>query len=357
VGLLKEMAALKDKFCLKWNDFESNISAAFRELREDKDFFDVTLACDDDQIQAHKVILSACSPFFRKVLRRNKHEHPLLYLKGVKYADLVAVLSFMYHGEVDISQEDLNTFLAVAQDLKVKGLTEKVGDSTTKQGQNESTKTQSETLNNQVIRKAPNIPEYDPGTKSRQHTSSNNVLPSRMFKTDTPDYDEIQEVSPMSTIKTEAEPEQVVTQPIQSFNSSASSSYAMINTVQDDTMLDDYTNYEDGDQMYAMGEPMTFSAGDNKGLDYDESELDRLIETMLSKVDVDGVKLWSCNVCSKQHKKRSNITVHIESVHIEGFTHSCKICFSTHSSRSGLNFHMSTKHRADRVIAPKHIQS
>ena len=260
------MAASKDKFCLKWNDFESNISAAFRELREDKDFFDVTLACDDDQIQAHKVILSACSPFFRKVLRRNKHEHPLLYLKGVRYADLVSVLSFMYHGEVDISQEDLNTFLAVAQDLKVKGLTEKVGDSSTKQGQHESNETQSETLNNQVNRKAPNIPGYDPGKKSKPLTSSNNVLPSRMFKTDTPDYDEIQEVSPLNTIKTEAEPEQVLTQPIQSFNSSASSSYAMINTVQDDTMLDDYTNYEDGDQMYGMGEPMTFSAGDNKGV-------------------------------------------------------------------------------------------
>ena len=53
-----------EKFCLRWNDFENNISVAFRELREDKDFFDVTLACDDEQIQAHKVILSACSPFF-----------------------------------------------------------------------------------------------------------------------------------------------------------------------------------------------------------------------------------------------------------------------------------------------------
>ena len=84
-----------EKFCLRWNDFESNISGAFRELREDKDFFDVTLACDDDQMQAHKVILSACSPFFRTILRRNKHEHPLLYLKGVKYADLVSVLDFM----------------------------------------------------------------------------------------------------------------------------------------------------------------------------------------------------------------------------------------------------------------------
>ena len=113
-----------EKFCLRWNDFETNISTAFRELREDKDFFDVTLACDEDQIQAHKAILSACSPFFRSILRRNRHEHPLLYLKGVKFADIVSVLNFMYHGEVNVAQEELNSFLAVAEDLKVKGLTQ-----------------------------------------------------------------------------------------------------------------------------------------------------------------------------------------------------------------------------------------
>ena len=113
-----------EKFCLRWNDFESNISVAFRELREEKDFFDVTLACDDSQIQAHKVILSACSPFFRNVLRRNPHQHPLLYLKGVKYTELLSVLNFMYMGEVNVAQEELNSFLAVAEDLRVKGLTQ-----------------------------------------------------------------------------------------------------------------------------------------------------------------------------------------------------------------------------------------
>ena len=113
-----------EKFCLRWNDFESNISVAFRELRDDKDFFDVTLCCDDEQLQAHKVILSACSPFFRNVLRRNPHQHPLLYLKGVKYSDLQSVLNFMYHGEVNVAQEELDSFLSVAEDLKVKGLTQ-----------------------------------------------------------------------------------------------------------------------------------------------------------------------------------------------------------------------------------------
>ena len=113
-----------EKFCLRWNDFEQNISVAFRELRDDKDFFDVTLACDDEQIEAHKVILSACSPFFRRILRKNSHAHPLLYLKGVKFNDLQSVLNFMYHGEVNVAQEELNSFLSVAEELHVKGLTQ-----------------------------------------------------------------------------------------------------------------------------------------------------------------------------------------------------------------------------------------
>ena len=115
---------MTEKFCLRWNDFENNISVAFRELREDKDFFDVTLACDDEQIQAHKVILSACSPFFKTILRRNQHANPLLWLRGVKFSDLQSVLNFMYHGEVNVAQEELNSFLAVAEELKVKGLTQ-----------------------------------------------------------------------------------------------------------------------------------------------------------------------------------------------------------------------------------------
>jgi len=112
-----------DKFCLKWNDFESNVSTAFQELREERDFFDVTLACEGNQLEAHKVILSACSPFFRGVLKRNPHNHPLLYLRGIKYESILAVLNFMYNGEVNIAQAELSSFLAVAEDLQVKGLT------------------------------------------------------------------------------------------------------------------------------------------------------------------------------------------------------------------------------------------
>jgi len=115
-----------DNFCLRWNDFESNISTSFRELREDSEFFDVTLCCDNgtDVVSAHKVILAACSPLFRKILARQKNQqNPFLYLKGIKLKELQAVLNFMYHGEVNVAQDSLNNFLAVAEELAVKGLT------------------------------------------------------------------------------------------------------------------------------------------------------------------------------------------------------------------------------------------
>ena len=111
-----------DKFCLRWNDFEVNISNAFHELKEEKDFTDVTLACADNQVEAHKVILAASSPFFKRILKKNPHSHPLIYLKGIQASDLEDVLKFIYQGEVNLEEANLNTFLEVAEELEVKGL-------------------------------------------------------------------------------------------------------------------------------------------------------------------------------------------------------------------------------------------
>jgi len=113
-----------DKYCLRWNDFDKNISSAFKGIREEQDFFDVTLVCEDEQLQAHKLILASSSLFFKNVLRRNPHQHPLLYLKGVKHLNLVYLLEFMYNGQVNVSQEHLTEFLVVAEDLKVNGLSQ-----------------------------------------------------------------------------------------------------------------------------------------------------------------------------------------------------------------------------------------
>ena len=154
-----------DKFCLRWNDFESNVSSAFRDLREEKDFFDVTLACEDSQMEAHKVILSACSPFFKNILRRNPHQHPLLYLKGVKSIELSNVLSFMYQGEVNVAQDSLNTFLTVAEELQVKGLTQEGGQQSSVKHKSESDHSSSK--HQQKLR--PNFPSAPTSFQNPSH--------------------------------------------------------------------------------------------------------------------------------------------------------------------------------------------
>ena len=113
-----------EKLCLQWNDFKENVAVSFNELREDREFTDVTLVCEDgQQIEAHKVVLVLSSPFFMELLRKNKHPHPLIYMRGLRSGDLVAIMDFLYHGEANILQDDLYTFLALAEELKLKGLT------------------------------------------------------------------------------------------------------------------------------------------------------------------------------------------------------------------------------------------
>ena len=106
---------MSEKLCLQWNDFKQNVNDAFGSLRNDKDFTNVTLACEDGQeIEAHKVILAASSPFFAKILQKCKHSHPLIYLRGFQSKDFVCILDFLYFGEANVYQEDLDSFLAIA---------------------------------------------------------------------------------------------------------------------------------------------------------------------------------------------------------------------------------------------------
>ena len=117
---------MAEKLSLKWNDFQEHVNTAFANLRDDKEFTDVTLVCaDGKQADAHKLILSASSPFFKAVLSRNKHPHPLIFIRGMKSEDLMAILDFIYFGEATVFQHNLETLLAIAGELKLKGL---VGD-------------------------------------------------------------------------------------------------------------------------------------------------------------------------------------------------------------------------------------
>jgi len=123
---------MTEMYNLSWSNFQKHTSNAFHDLLEQSDFVDVTLACEEDKhITAHKIILSACSPFFRNILQRNHHQRPLFFLDGVKHKELVAIIDFIYLGQTEVSREGIEEFMRVGRKLKIRGLdTEEIPNST-----------------------------------------------------------------------------------------------------------------------------------------------------------------------------------------------------------------------------------
>ena len=116
-----------EKFCLSWKDFSVNSTLCFQELRSEEELYDVTLACDDHRVEAHKVILAASSPVFRSIVAQNKTPNQLIYLRGLVKQDLDYMMDYIYTGSVNVLQEGLKRFLDIAADFKLKGLTDLQG--------------------------------------------------------------------------------------------------------------------------------------------------------------------------------------------------------------------------------------
>ncbi|OQR69443.1 hypothetical protein BIW11_12253 [Tropilaelaps mercedesae] len=123
-----KMGSNAQQFCLKWNNHHANMLTVFERLLGNKSLVDVTLGCEGRQMKAHKVVLSACSPFFEGLFTENPCKHPIVILKDIRYADLKALVEFMYKGEVNVVQEQLPTLLKTAEALKIKGLAEVTGE-------------------------------------------------------------------------------------------------------------------------------------------------------------------------------------------------------------------------------------
>ena len=310
-----------EKCCLQWNDFDSTISSAFRELRDDKNFFDVTLACEDEQIQAHKVILSACSQFFRNILRRNPHQHPLLYLKGVKYTELQSVLNFMYHGEVNVAQEDLNSFLAVAEDLRIKGLTQKPSDSQTAQSS----------------KSASNV---EPRIKVKQYMKPKIPTPQPLIIQE--EEDDVQEVVPIK-----AEPRE---QPISGHANAYSrpSTVAVFAPEPDESIAEeDFQEY----QNYGNDHPFVNSSTNQiQGVDIEvgrmscgrEDEFEDFLKQNSGQIE-GGT--WSCYLCGKITSGSGNMRQHFEAYHFSLGGFQCELCMKMFKTKHSLATHVSKNHR------------
>ncbi|XP_052899051.1 protein bric-a-brac 1-like [Anopheles moucheti] len=113
---------------LRWNDYSSYIAGAFESLRYEEDLVDVTLCCEGRKIRAHKMLLSACSNYFKDVFKENPSQHPIIIFNNVKFTDLHLLIEFMYKGEVNVLQESLPSFLQTANILSIRGLSEPFSD-------------------------------------------------------------------------------------------------------------------------------------------------------------------------------------------------------------------------------------
>ena len=288
-----------EKFSLSWNDFETSISGAFQEIRNEKEFFDVTLACEreDDQIYAHKVILSACSPWFRSAFKRNPHQHPLFYLKGVKHSQMMSLLDFMYNGEVSVPQEDLNNFLVVAEELQIKGLT-----------QNNSEK---RPVSKSSLSSNTKISEAE--TKQLLNYCENQLSSTSDTSND------IQEI--FAPVENEVYPDVM----------EVKSELGTIVNVDDDFVEyeQEYVNYgnilpEDGDKNFQK---------------YDE-----LVKNMIRRTEDNHQ--WQCTVCEKKYGKnyKSNLKEHIEVHHMKHISIICA-CGNIFNTKRAFRDHCSKIHK------------
>ena len=110
------------QYCLRWNNHQHNLLSVFEDLLNHEAFVDVTLAVEGVQLKAHKMVLSACSPYFQSLLYNTPDRHPIVFLRDVRYHEMKALLEFMYRGEVSVDQDNLTSLLKVAEGLKIKGL-------------------------------------------------------------------------------------------------------------------------------------------------------------------------------------------------------------------------------------------
>jgi len=322
-----------EKFCLRWNDFENNISAGLRSLREEKDFFDVTLACDDSQLQAHKVILSACSLFFRKILKQNPHQHPLLYLKGVKFSELQSILNFMYVGEVNVAQDDLNSFLSAAEDLKVKGLTQ-------------------------------NFTGEEP-VKPKQYTKPRHnqaILPPKQAKYSEPtpqmphQIEEVHEIEEVVHVKTE--PGEIAPRaqiPITMSHTQQKQTEVYVPVVEEPdggaVALDETYGENDGYDYQYEGYHEVTPGGQLGGVSGAADPTIAREEEITSLImRCEDRKVFTCALCPFVAPGRHRVFCHIEAQHFadQPVTYTCQYCGKTASSKNGLCLHISRNHKQER---------
>jgi len=310
-----------EKFCLRLTDFETNVGKSWQDLQSEKDFSDLTLACDGKQFETHKVIVSSCSPILRKILKQNPNQHPLIYLRGVKNTDFNNILNFIYRGEVNIEEEELASFLAVAEDLQIKGLCERNANISNagQEGNTKFTNTlnnvqEGSIINSDHIEIGSNIDSDGPLQKRKKSLKTEfNETDKKLWNTHS------QKIHPTLM---------EINDTNQSFGKDK------IESTSDDGISMDLSD-------------SCIVAPIENGLKYSCDQCDKQFTQLGNltrhKKSVHDDICYSCDKCDFKSNRKDGLKIHTESVHM-GIRQNCSLCSFTATNKANINAHIRKMH-------------
>ena len=286
-----------ENFQLKWNDFGENIASSFQELRRASDFSDVTLVSSDgDRVEAHRLVLSLSSSFFKEILATDHPQHLaqspiLLYMRGVDTASLSHLMDFIYNGEMKIEQDLLESFLALAGELGVKGLTKDMS---------------------------------SPENNSNPENCNKDQLSGKSDP-----FEEENVFGKMETNIREDEECAAVENP--------NKKQKMVKVKNDKDLFEPSPResiMEVSARLDKEYKPIILN--DSVSSQNSATELDLKIDEILQNTD----QGWSCSMCDiNMTRHKTGMQRHIEAKHVTGFSHMCVLCGKTYATRHSLRSH------------------
>ena len=328
------MGSTDEQLCLHWNDFQQCIKSTFQNLRDENDFKDVTISCDGEQVKAHKVILSACSVTLKTILKKNPAQHPVIVLWDVSPRDMEAILDFMYHGEVNVKQDHLNSFLKAAERLRVRGLFHSVESS--------SSSTNKFTNNNEK----PNFYPSDTISANIEEVAAAVIVKQELLEPISPRIGfsqsqdgTIEKVPAKLVVKQELSDPTPLIAPahIRSAPSTplVDTPHSIVQQIASPPPPD-YSGYED-----EMGSLMEQNQGKgNKG----RSSLLKYVKQNSVIVSGAGAR-FQCTLCGHTNAQKNNIVNHVANIHFPGsFTYKCHLCNKIVKTRNSLYLHNASYH-------------
>ncbi|CAH0546646.1 unnamed protein product [Brassicogethes aeneus] len=336
--------ATTEQFSLRWNNFHSNLTSGFHELLEAADMVDVTLAVDGHVLQAHKIVLSICSPYFKQMFKLNPCKHPIVILRDVGHENMKDILEFMYMGEVSVLRENLSAFLRTAELLQVKGLTgDDSSDTSSRKDERLDCDIEEEEISdfNQMLETE--LPRHYPPKVSpptvfpnqtpslKRHSKSNSNSSIKRSKSEAN-----QNKKPVNHFTTEA---QDLIKPKMEFNPELNES---INNAVDKSSSE--MNELTKDNIKQLPPLWENNIGPS-GTDLNTTEQGSTWSNLEKSIKFNNKQTYQCDKCWKKFSRRDHLRTHEKNIHGEDAgPFVCAICSQLYKNTESLRKHIAKFH-------------